>query len=55
MGQALKICENCDFRVEQINIDNNTENVCILTNKHIGLFCHCQNYKQKTGEHVTQD
>lgn len=54
MGQALKVCENCEFRVEQVNIDGNLENMCILTNKHIGLFCACSRYKLKTGDHITQ-
>lgn len=54
MGRALKVCENCEFRVEQVNIDGNLENICILSNKHIGLFCTCSSYKQKSGEHITQ-
>lgn len=54
MGNLLKICENCDFRVEQVGIEGNTENVCILNNKTIGLLCYCEKYKRKTGEHITQ-
>lgn len=55
MGKLLRVCENCNFRVEQINIDNGIENICILSNKHIGLLCYCNKYKTKTGEHITKD
>lgn len=54
LGNLLKVCENCDFRIEQFNIKGNTENVCILNNKTIGLLCYCEKYKRKTGEHITQ-
>ena len=36
------------------SIENNTENICILTNKCVGLFCYCKYFKEKSGEHITK-
>lgn len=54
MGNFLKVCENCEFRVEQIDIENNTENICVLTNKCVGLFCYCKYFKENSGENITK-
>lgn len=53
MGQALKVCENCEFRVEKTDINERENNVCILTNKNIGLFWVCSKFRLKNGEHIT--
>ena len=50
----LKVCENCEFMVQQINVNRETENMCILENVAVGIFHGCTSFREKRGEHITK-
>jgi hypothetical protein len=47
-------CENCEFRVQQFDIEGDEHNVCIITNNLVGLLENCDKFTQKNGEHITK-
>ena len=47
-------CENCEFRVQQFDIEGDEHNVCIITNNQVGLLENCDKFTQKNGEHITK-
>lgn len=46
-----KICDKCDFEVEQLDIEGKPIKVCLITNKEITKGC--IDFKNKTGNHIS--
>lgn len=50
ISRQLNICENCEWCVPTLNSEFPH---CLLTGKQMGLFETCQNYKKRTGMHIS--
>lgn len=48
--KRLKICENCEWCIPHLNSEFPH---CLLVNERRGLFNSCDNFKQRTGNHIS--
>jgi len=50
ISRQLEICENCEWCVPTLSCEFPH---CLLTREQKGLFETCENYKQRTGMHIS--